>query len=169
MTEFNRGSFGERVTMVCAVCTNNHHAQNAEVFVTDQRNGVRRRARCPICCCLDCIQTADDPIRTQLRPRIMGQTLSSQYNLEVEEFKPGTPGPVKKLLNIKAPGPLNLQDAMASIQGLLGLQPSVPAKQHRIGQAVGCGNCRKNATSRCISCDLPLCMKCLKIHDCDES
>lgn len=166
MTEFDRGSFGERMTMVCAVCGSNHHGNNAEVFVRDQKTGVVRRARCPLCCCLDCVQLSSDPIRTQLRPLIMGQTLQSQYNLEVEELKKGMAGPVKRMLNIKAPGPLNLQDAMSSIQGLLGLQPAASSKRHRIGQATGCG-CGKNAVSKCIACDVPLCMKCLKSHDCE--
>jgi hypothetical protein len=164
VSEFSRGSFGERVTMVCAVCQNNHHEPNREVFVRDQ-SGVVRRGRCPICCCLDCVQTADDPIRTQLRPLIMGQTLQSQYNLEAEEFdkRKGHTGPVRRKIEMRGPGPLNLRDAMREIQGLLGVQPTTEPTR-RIG-TTGCG-CGNAATSRCIDCDLPLCGKCLGKHKC---
>jgi hypothetical protein len=165
MSEFGRGSFGERMIMVCQVCNNNHHESGKEVFVPDPRTGVVKRMKCPLCCCLDCVQTSDDPIRRQIRPLMMGQTLSSKYNLNVDEFKPGQQ-PTKRNISINAPGPLNMKDAMAQIQGMLGLQAAEP-RRHGIGQAVGCG-CWKNAVSKCIGCEAPLCMKCLKSHDCDQ-
>jgi hypothetical protein len=157
-----RGSFGERMVMICAVCNNNHHDGGKEVFVPDA-TGVVRRMKCPLCCCLDCVQMADDPIRRQIRPLMMGQTLQSKYNLSVEEYKPGQ-APTRKNIEINAPGPLNLKDAMAQIGGMLGLQPSATAARHNLGQA-GC-RCGKNAVSRCIGCEEPLCMKCLKGHEC---
>lgn len=167
MTEFGRGSFGERVIMTCIVCNNNHHDSAKEVYVQDPKTGAYARKICPLCMCLDCVQQHDDPIRQKVRPMMMGQTLQTNYNLEVDEFKPGTAGPVRKRIEITGPGPLNIQKAIANMQGALGLQNSVPPPpQHRLQQATGCG-CGKNATSRCISCDVPLCMKCLKAHECE--
>lgn len=158
-----RGGFGERIVMICMVCNNNHHAAGHEVFVPDQ-TGVVRRMRCPLCCCLDCVQTADDPIRKQIRPLMMGQTLQRSYNLNVDEFKTGQQQ-TRRNIQISGPGPLNLKDAMAQISGMLGLQASQTPPMHRLGQT-GCG-CGKNATSRCIACEAPLCIKCLKSHECE--
>jgi hypothetical protein len=95
---------------------------------------------------------------------MMGQTLQSTYNLNVDEFKPGQQ-PTKRNISIKAPGPLNVPEALKLMGGLLGLQPSAPPPTHRLGQT-GCG-CGKNATSRCIACEAPLCIKCLKAHECE--
>jgi hypothetical protein len=169
MTEFGRGSFGERVVMTCQVCMNPHHEGQKEVFVQDRQTGAYKKAICPLCMCLDCVQTHDDPIRAKVRPLMMGQTLQSQYNLTIDEFDKakGHTAPVRRQLSIKAPGPLNMQEVLAQMGGLLGLQPPASAPKHNIGQAIACG-CGKNATSKCIACELPLCMKCLKSHDCDE-
>jgi hypothetical protein len=166
VSEFNRGSFGERISMTCQLCHGVCHGDTKkEVFVPDPATGAYRKAVCPMCLCLDCVQREDNPIRAQLRPRMMGQTLQSQYNLTVDEFKPGGT-PTKRNLQINAPGPLDVPAALKAMSNLLGLQPPAPPR-HNIPQAVACG-CGKNATSRCISCNAPLCIKCLKSHDCDE-
>lgn len=157
-----RGGFGERITMVCQVCGNGHHNDGKEVFKQDPKTGAYRKLICPLCLCLDCIQLKDDPIRRQVRPLMMGQTLQSTYNLNVDEHQPGQP-PTKRNIQINAPGPLNVPEALKAMGNLLGHQS---APQHRLGR-VGCG-CGKNAASRCISCDVPLCMKCLKSHECDN-
>lgn len=159
----HRGSFGERVVMTCQVCMNGHHEGQKEVYVEDPRTGAYARKICPLCMCLDCVQTHDDPIRRQIRPLMMGQTLAQQYHLTVDEHLPGQ-APRKRNITIKAPGPLNVPDAIRKMGDVLGLQPSTPSGQHKLGQTA-CG-CSKNAVSRCIGCDEPLCMKCLKAHDC---
>lgn len=159
-----RGGFGERIVMVCQVCGSSHHEDRKEVYIPDKQTGEYRKAICPLCLCLDCVQLKDDPIRRQVRPMMMGQTLQSQYNLNVDEFKPGQE-PTKRNIQINAPGPLNVPEALQLMGGILGLQQPTPKKIHRIGQ-VGCG-CGKNATSRCIACDAPLCMKCLRAHECE--
>lgn len=158
-----RGGFGERITMICNVCGNPHHADKKEVYKQDPKTGAYRKMICPLCLCLDCVQLHDDPIRRQIRPLMMGQTLQSKYNLNVDEFKPGQQ-PTKRNIEINAPGPLNVPEALKVMGDLLGLQPSAPQPRHNIGQA-GC-RCGKNAISRCIGCDEPLCMKCLKGHEC---
>lgn len=159
-----RGGFGERMTMICQVCGSAHHEDKKEVYVADNQTGSYKKAICPLCLCLDCVQLKDDPIRRQVRPMMMGQTLQSQYNLNVDEFKPGEQ-PTKRNIQINAPGPLNVRDALQVMGGLLGLQQPAPAPRHRLGQT-GCG-CGKNAVSKCISCEAPLCMKCLKAHECE--
>jgi hypothetical protein len=167
VSEFNRGSFGERISMTCQVCRGTCHGDvRKEVFVQDPATSAYKKAVCPMCLCLDCVQKEDNPIRAQLRPRMMGQTLRSQYNLNVDEFKPGE-APTKRNIHIKAPGPLDVPAALKAMGDLLGLQSPESPPRHRLPQAVGCG-CGKNATSKCISCEMPLCMKCLKSHDCDE-
>jgi UDP-N-acetylmuramyl tripeptide synthase len=164
VNEFSRGSFGERVVMTCQVCMNSHHEGRKEVFVQDPKTGAYAKKICPLCMCLDCVQLHDDPIRRQIRPLMMGQTLQSTYNLNVDHHEPGQQ-PTKRNIHIKAPGPLNVSDAMKAIGDLLGLQAPGQQARHALPQAVGCG-CGKNATSRCISCEAPLCMKCLKNHEC---
>ena len=74
----HRGSFGERVVMTCQVCMNGHHEGQKEVYVEDPRTGAYARKICPLCMCLDCVQTHDDPIRRQIRPLMKGQTLAQQ-------------------------------------------------------------------------------------------
>lgn len=163
--EFGRGSFGERIVMQCQVCMNPHHGDKKEVFVQDPQTGAYKKAICPLCMCLDCVQQFDDPIRQKVRPMMMGQTLQSQYNLTIDEHEKGK-APTKRQLSIKAPGPLNLPEVlkqMGEVMGV-GLQPPAPPPKHNLGQACGCG---KNAVSRCISCEVPLCMKCLKVHECE--
>ena len=164
MTEFSRGSFGERVIMTCMCCQNSHHEAAKEVFVQDQQTGAYKKAVCQLCVCLDCVQQHDDPIRKHLRPLVMGQTLQSQYNLNVDEFKPGQE-PTKRRISIKAPGPLNVREAIKGMGDVLGLHAPEPPPQHHLPQTVACG-CGKNATSRCISCNEALCVKCLKSHEC---
>jgi hypothetical protein len=164
MNEFGRGSFGERVVMTCQVCMNAHHEGQKMVYVQDKRTGAYAQKICPLCMCLDCVQLHDDPIRARIRPLMMGQTLQSQYHLTVDEQIPGQQ-PRKRNISIKAPGPLNVPDAIKQMGDVLGLQAPQPPEQHKLAQTVLCG-CRKNAASRCISCDTPLCMKCLKSHDC---
>jgi hypothetical protein len=159
------GGFGERIIMVCQACRSNHHEGQKEVLIQDDRTGTYRKAVCPLCVCLDCVQTGDDPIRKHLRPLMMGQTLQTQYNLNVDEFKPGQT-PTKRNIHIKAPGQLNVPEALKAMGNLMGLEPPAPPPRHNIGQAVACG-CGKNATSRCISCNVPLCVKCLKSHECE--
>lgn len=161
------GGFGEKITMLCAVCNSPHHDSKKDVFVQDRQTGAYKKSVCPLCMCLDCVQLYDDPIRSKIRPLMMGQTLQSQYNLNVDEFKPGE-APTKRNIHIKAPGPLDVPAALKAMGDLLGLGLQPPeTPRHRLPQAVGCG-CGKNATSKCISCDEPLCMKCLKSHDCEE-
>lgn len=164
MTEFGRGSFGERIVMACQVCHNPHHGDKKEVWVQDPQTGAYAQKVCPLCMCLDCVQQFDDPIRAKIRPLMMGQTLQTQYNLNVEERKPGE-APTRKNIHIKGPGPLNVPAALKQMGDLLGLRAPEPPPRHHLPQAVACG-CGKNATSRCISCDVPLCVKCLKAHDC---
>lgn len=163
------GNFGERIVMVCQLCGSPHHDQPKEVHVQDPKTGAWGRKRCPLCVCLDCVQTHNDPVRQHLRPLMMGQTLNSQYNLDVEEFDKGKghTEPVRKRLTIKAPGPLNVPEAIKAMGEFLGLAAPEPSKRHRIAQATACA-CGKNATSKCISCDVPLCMKCLKAHECED-
>lgn len=160
------GSFGERIVMQCQVCGNPHHDSAKEVFVNDPRSGAYAKKVCPLCMCLDCVQHFDDPIRAKVRPLMMGQTLQSQYNLTVDERKPGE-APTKRQLSIKGPGPLNLPEMLKQMSDVMGvgLQAPTPPTRHNIG--IGCA-CGKNAVSKCISCEKPLCMKCLKVHDCDE-
>jgi hypothetical protein len=169
MTEFSRGSFGETIVMQCQVCMNPHHDGPKEVLVQDQRTSAYAKKLCPLCMCLDCVQKFDDPIRTQVRPLMMGQTLRSQYNLTIEEFdkRKGHTAPVSRQLQINGPGPLNLQDLLKQMGDVMGvgLQQPQPQRQHKLGIACPCG---KNAVSKCINCEKPLCMKCLKIHECDE-
>lgn len=168
MTEFgNSGSFGERIVMQCQICHNRHHDSAKEVYVQDPKTGVYAKKICPLCMCLDCVQTSDDPIRAKIRPLMMGQTFKTEYNLTVDEFDKakGHTSPQVRNLNLQAPGPLNLKEAIAQIGGLMGLQSPQPPPRPAIGQAVACG-CGKNASSKCIQCDVPLCMKCLKVHDC---
>ncbi len=167
MTEFDRGSFGERVVMQCQVCNNPHHGEPKEVFVPDPRTGAYAKKLCPLCMCLDCVQQFDDPIRSKVRPLMMGQTLQSECNLTMEQHVPGE-GPTKKTFNLKGPGRLNLPELlkqMGDVMGI-GLQPTAAAPRHNLAVACGCG---KNATSKCIACEKPLCIKCLKAHGCDES
>jgi hypothetical protein len=158
------GEFGERLVMVCQICKGNHHDSNKEVFVKDPATGAWKKAMCAICCCLDCVQLADDPIRMQLRPLMMGQTLESTYNLTVDEHHPGQ-APTRRRITSKAPGPLDMKKTIQGMQGLLGLQPSAAPPVHKLPQTVSC-DCGKNAASRCIACDVPLCMMCLKAHEC---
>src|SRR4029077_8259046 len=136
-----------------------------EVFAQDPNTGAFMKGMCPLCMCLDCVQQFDDPIRQKTRPLRRGQRIHPQYNRTVDEFKPGDKEPTKRRLTINAPGPLNMKQAVKEMGNLLGLQPPEPPKQHRLPQAVAC-RCAKNATSRCISCDVPLCVKCLKAHEC---
>lgn len=166
MTEFDRGSFGERMVMVCQICGSNHHDGQKEVMVQDEQTGRYRKAMCALCCCIDCVQLADDPIRKQIRPLMMGQTIQSTYNLNVEERKPGQEATRRNIVH-KGPGPLDIRKVLNQMQGALGLQAPQAPPQHRIPQAVACG-CGKNASSRCISCDVPLCVKCLKVHECES-
>jgi hypothetical protein len=165
------GSFGERIEMQCQVCVNPHHDGPKEVFVQDRQTGAYGKKVCPLCMCLDCVQRFDDPIRTKIRPLMMGQTLQSQYNLNMEEFdkKKGHTAPVRRQISIKAPGPLNVPEVLKQIGELmgLGLQAPTAAPRHAIGVACK-GRCGKSAVSKCIACEAPLCMKCLKVHECDE-
>ncbi len=138
MNEFGRGSFGERMIMTCQVCMNSHHDGQKEVFVQDPQSGAYKKAICPLCICLDCVQQHDDPIRKQIRPLMMGQTLQSEYNLDLAEHKPGE-APTRRMLNIKAPGPLNVHEAIKKMGDVLGLQSPEAPPQHRLPQAAGCG------------------------------
>lgn len=164
MSEFGRGSFGERVVMTCQVCMNAHHESAKEVFVQDKRTGAYAKKVCPLCMCLDCVQLHDDPIRSKIRPLMMGQTLQSTYNLTVDEHMPGKV-PTRRNIHIKAPGPLNVPEALKQMGDVIGLGAPEAAPQHALPHTVPCG-CGKNATSRCISCNDPLCVKCLKAHEC---
>ncbi len=168
MGEFGRGSFGERVVMTCQICMNAHHEGQKEVYVEDKQTGAYARKVCPLCMCLDCVQLHDDPIRAKIRPLMMGQTIQTQYNLNVEERKPGE-APTRRNIHIKAPGPLNVPAALKQMGDLLGFNAPETPTQHALPQSVACEGlrCRKNATSRCISCNEPLCVKCLKSHECD--
>lgn len=164
MSEFGRGSFGERIVMQCQICQNPHHEDQKECFVQDPKTGAYKKAVCPLCMCLDCVQMKDDPIRAKVRPLMMGQTLQSEYNLTVDENKPGEK-PTKRRISFKAPGPLNMKEVIGQMGGLLGLQPpTAPPPPRQVGYACGCG---KNATSKCISCEVPLCIKCLRNHECE--
>lgn len=164
MTEFDRGSFGERVIMTCQVCMNQHHDSAKEVFVQDRQTGAYAKKICPLCMCLDCVQLHDDPIRSKIRPLMMGQTLQTSYNLNVDEHLPGKE-PTKRNIRIQGPGPLNVPAALKQMGDLMGLSGPEQAPTHALPQSVGC-SCGKNASSRCISCNAPLCIKCLKAHDC---
>lgn len=166
MSEFSRGSFGERVVMTCQVCMNPHHDSAKEVFVQDKQTGAYAKKICPLCMCLDCVQLHDDPIRSKIRPLMMGQTLQTSYNLNVDEHMPGKE-PTKRNISIKAPGPLNVPAALKQMGDLMGLGLQGPKQpQHNLPQTVACIGCRKNASCRCVSCNEPLCVKCLKSHDC---
>jgi hypothetical protein len=158
------GSFGERVVMTCMVCGNGHHDGQKEVYVQDAQTGAYARKLCPLCMCLDCVQIHDDPIRRQIRPLMMGQTLAQQYHLTVDEHLPGQPAR-RRNITIKAPGPLNVPEAIRQMGDLMGLQGPEAPPRHNLQQSVACG-CRKNAVSKCIACEMPLCIKCLKTHDC---
>ena len=165
MTEFGRGSFGEAIVMTCQVCMNPHHEGPKEVFVPNPATGAYAKKVCPLCMCLDCVQKFDDPIRAKVRPLMMGQTLQSNYNITMEQFdtKKGDTAPVKRQIQHSGPGPLNLQNVLQQMGEVFGVglqQPATP----RLG-VHGCG-CGKNAVSRCITCERPLCMKCLKTHEC---
>ncbi len=164
MSEFSRGSFGERVVMTCQVCKQSHHEGQKPVYVKDKATGAYTQRICPLCMCLDCVQLHDDPIRAKIRPLMMGQTLQSQYHLTVDECMPGEK-PTKRHILIKAPGPLDVPAALKQMGNVLGLNAPEPPPKHALPLTVLCG-CRKNAVSKCISCEVPLCMKCLKSHDC---
>jgi hypothetical protein len=158
------GGFGERITMICAVCSSAHHDSSKEVYVHDAQTGAYRKAICPLCVCLDCCQLHNDPIRSKIRPLMMGQTLAQQYHLTVDEHLPGQPAR-KRNITIKAPGPLNVPEAIKAMGDLMGLQGPEAPPRHNLQQSVPC-NCSKNAVSKCIACEMPLCIKCLKTHDC---
>lgn len=166
MTEFGRGSFGESISMTCQVCMNPHHDRAQEVLVQDKQTGAYAKKICPLCMCLDCVQKFDDPIRAKVRPMMMGQTLQTSYNLNVEEFdkKKGHTAPVKRQIQHTGPGPLNLQHMLKQMGEVMGVGLQAPQQQHKLG--VGC-SCGKNAVSKCINCETPLCMKCLKEHECE--
>lgn len=159
------GNFGERIVMQCQVCSNPHHDTAKEVYVQDRQTGAYSKRNCPLCMCLDCVQQFDDPIRAKVRPLMMGQTLQSQYNLTVDENVKGQ-APTKRQISIKAPGPLNLPEILKQMGEAMGvgLQAPTPQPRHAIGIACRCG---KNAVSKCIACEKPLCMKCLKTHECE--
>jgi hypothetical protein len=160
------GSFGESIIMQCQLCQNPHHDSPKKCFIQDRQTGAYAEKVCPLCMCLDCVQKYDDPIRARVRPLMMGQTFQSQYNLTVEENIKGQ-APRTRNIQHNAPGPLNLPEVLKQIGGILGvgLQPASGQPRHNVGYACSCG---KNAISKCIGCEKPLCMKCLKAHECDE-
>ena len=160
-----RGSFGETIVMQCQVCGNPHHDTAKEVLIQDRQTGAYARKVCPLCMCLDCVQKFDDPIRAKVRPLMMGQTLQSQYNLTVDENVKGQ-APTKRQIQVNAPGPLNLPEILKQMGEAMGVGLQGPPQQprHAIGIACRCG---KNAVSKCIACEKPLCMKCLKAHECE--
>lgn len=125
-----------RAVLICQVCKNRCHSSGPKEVYQDSGGGNYRIMECPVCCCHECVQLADDPIRRKIAPRMLEQTRARPFSIE---------------------------HAMKGLGEALGLR--APAPQRRIGRKEYC-SCGGTAKSRCISCDEPLCGKCLERHRC---
>ena len=144
MPYYDHGPMGE-IVMICQVCRTRCHKDQpkdveVEVGRDDLGRTVYRRGQCKKCVCHDCVQLADDPARRALAPALLNQTTAAPFNLE---------------------------QALKSIVGELGLgvRPT-PEPPPRLHGPAPCA-CAAPARSRCISCDAPLCARCLKKHKCN--
>lgn len=130
------------IVMICQVCKTRCHADKpkpveVEIGRDARERPIYRQGVCKRCVCHDCVQLADDPARRAIAPAILGQTTAAPFNLE---------------------------QALKSIAGELGLGAPPAPEPRRLGVA-SC-SCAATAKSRCISCDAPLCTKCLRKHRC---
>jgi len=158
MKDYEIGPEGQ-IVMLCQVCGSRCHAEGAKegLFVDrkateESGSPVYKRGRCPMCCCHDCVQVSDDPVRAHLKPLVLGQTTDAGvHKLKDEKYSTKFP----------APGPLNIADAMKDIQGLLG--NSEPQKPQTLPAPLQC-RCGEPAVSRCLCCEDPFCARCLELH-----
>lgn len=157
---FYEHGFGGRIVMLCQVCKSACHPDGPkEVFVQDKETGAFRKAMCPLCICHDCVQVNDDPVRRQLAPLILGQTMESGPRIVLE--RDGG----KHTENM--PGPFSIEKAIAEMR--LGLVYEEPKKAHALPtpRSASCA-CAAVASARCISCSEAFCPRCLKAHECRE-
>jgi hypothetical protein len=157
MSYYEHGHGGQ-IIMICQVCGTKHHDEPKQVYVQDQKTKVWRWAKCPLCCCHDCIQLAEDPIRRQLAPGIMGQTINAGERITYTTGK----NKEQKKFTEKLPGLFDIQKAISQIPEF-GLQ--APERRQALPHVAACG-CGSEPSVKCVRCEEPLCGQCIKGHKC---
>lgn len=131
--------------MICQLCKTRCHADGPkQVHIQDSGSGQLRQAQCPACICHDCVQISDDPVRRQIAPLVLGQTVD------------GGGG---------RPGLFSIQDAISKIDPRLALKPIDPDRRRLESRLCWCGS---PGRTRCIACSVPICSACEdgNVHHC---